>query len=181
MSDIIEHKIKSLIDKGKLENAFNLLVDTYQEKLYWQIRNMVKIHDDADDVVQNVMIKVWNNLSSFRWDSKLNSWLFRIAYNESITFIHKEKRKVESAGGDYLLFLAEKFESDAYYESTEMEKKFQLAIASLPDKQREVFHLKYYEDKKYEEIVELIGGSIGGLKSNYHHAVKKIKEFIETH
>ena len=181
MSDIIEYKIKSLIDKGKLENAFNLLVDTYQEKLYWQIRNMVKVHDDTDDVVQNVMIKVWNNLNSFRWDSKLNSWLFRIAYNESITFIHKEKRKVESAGGDYLLFLTEKFESDAYYESSEMEKKFQLAVASLPDKQREVFHLKYYEDKKYEEISELIGGSVGGLKSNYHHAIKKIKEFIETH
>lgn len=181
MSDILEHKIKSFCELKSFEKAFNLLVDTYQEKIYWQIRNMVKVHDDANDVVQNVMIKVWKALPGFRWDSKLNSWLFRIAYNESITFINKEKRQVESSGGDYLEFLSGKLEADVYYDSTEMEKKFQLAIASLPDKQREVFHLKYYEHKKYEEISEMIGGAIGGLKANYHHAVKRIKDFIESH
>lgn len=181
MSELIEHRIKELCEKGKLEKAFNVLVDGFQEKLYWQVRNMVKLHDDANDVVQNVMIKVWRGLGTFRWDSKLNSWLFRIAYNESVTFMNKEKRQVESSGGEYLEYLSGKLEADVYYDGTEMEKKFHLAIASLPEKQREVFHLKYYEHKKYEEISDLIGGSIGGLKANYHHAVKRIKEFIESH
>ena len=179
MSDILEHKIKFLCDQGQLEKAFNLLVDSFQEKLYWQVRNMVKTHDNSNDVVQNVMIKIWKGLDSFRWDSKLNSWMFRIAYNESITFINKEKKQVESNGGDYLAYLSQSLESDVYYNGNEMERKFQLAIASLPEKQKEVFHLKYYENKKYEEISSLIGGSVGGLKANYHHAVKKIKEFID--
>ena len=142
---------------------------------------MVKTHDNSNDVVQNVMIKIWKGLGSFRWDSKLNSWMFRIAYNESITFINKEKKKVESNGGDYLAYLSQSLESDVYYDGNEMERKFQLAIASLPEKQKEVFHLKYYENKKYEEISALIGGSVGGLKANYHHAVRKIKEFIDQH
>lgn len=181
MSDILEHKIKSLCEQGKLEKAFNLLVDSFQERLYWQVRNMVKTHDNSNDVVQNVMIKIWKGLSNFRWDSKLNSWMFRIAYNESITFINKEKKQIESNEGDYLEYLSQSLESDVYYDGNEMERKFQLAIASLPEKQKQVFHLKYYEDKKYEEISALIGGSVGGLKANYHHAVKKIKEFIDQH
>jgi RNA polymerase sigma-70 factor (ECF subfamily) len=181
LSDILEHKIKSLCEQGKLEKAFNLLVDSFQERLYWQVRNMVKTHDNSNDVVQNVMIKIWKGLSNFRWDSKLNSWMFRIAYNESITFINKEKKQIESNGGDYLEYLSQSLESDVYYDGNEMERKFQLAIASLPEKQKQVFHLKYYEDKKYEEISALIGGSVGGLKANYHHAVKKIKEFIDQH
>ena len=181
MSDILEHKIKSLCEQGKLEKAFNLLVDSFQERLYWQVRNMVKTHDNSNDVVQNVMIKIWKGLSNFRWDSKLNSWMFRIAYNESITFINKEKKQIESNEGDYLEYLSQSLESDVYYDGNEMERKFQLAIASLPVKQKEVFHLKYYENKKYEEISALIGGSVGGLKANYHHAVKKIKEFIDQH
>lgn len=180
MSDIIEHNIKELCQKGKIEKAFNLLVDSFQEKIYWQVRNMLKMHDDSNDVVQNVMIKVWKGLPSFRWDSKLTSWVFRITYNESINHINKEKRQVESNGGDYLDYLSGKLESDVYYDGTEMEKKFQLAIASLPNKQREVFHLKYYESKKYEEISVLLGSSVGGLKASYHHAVKKIKDFIES-
>jgi len=181
LSDILEHKIKSLCEQGKLEKAFNLLVDSFQERLYWQVRNMVKTHDNSNDVVQNVMIKIWKGLSNFRWDSKLNSWMFRIAYNESITFINKEKKQIESNEGDYLEYLSQSLESDVYYDGNEMERKFQLAIASLPEKQKQVFHLKYYEDKKYEEISALIGGSVGGLKANYHHAVKKIKEFIDQH
>ena len=181
MSDILEHKIKSLCEQGKLEKAFNLLVDSFQERLYWQVRNMVKTHDNSNDVVQNVMIKIWKGLSNFRWDSKLNSWMFRIAYNESITFINKEKKQIESNGGDYLEYLSQSLESDVYYDGNEMERKFQLAIASLPEKQKQVFHLKYYEDKKYEEISALIGGSVGGLKANNHQAVKKIKEFIDQH
>jgi RNA polymerase sigma-70 factor (ECF subfamily) len=163
------------------EKSFALLVSKYQEKLYWHIRRMVVTHEDANDVLQNMFIKVWKGLENFREDSQLFTWLYRIATNESLSFLEQRKKKrvqsISSEGGD----LSENIRADPYYDPRKLEWKLQLAIQSLPEKQRAVFNLRYYDEMPYQEMSKILGTSEGALKASYHHAVKKIEHFILNH
>jgi RNA polymerase sigma factor (sigma-70 family) len=159
--------------------AFTTLVKKYQEKLYWHIRRMVVSHDDADDVLQNTFIKVWKGLENFREDSQLYTWLYRIATNESLTHIESRKRKAAvSLSGDAEEYLSHKLKAETNYDSDKIEWKLQAAIQKLPEKQRVVFNLRYYDEMPYEEMSRVLETSEGALKASYHHAVKKIEEFV---
>ena len=171
---ILDH----ILDKD-WEQAFKLLVKDYHQRVYWQIRRMVLIHEDADDIAQNVFIKIYQNLNSFKNESKLSTWIFRITYNETINFIHKNAKEQNVSFEDYSMNIADDLSTDEYYTGDEIELKLQKAIASLPEKQRVVFMMKYYDEMKYEQISEISGTSVGALKASYHHAVTKIKEFLE--
>jgi RNA polymerase sigma-70 factor (family 1) len=158
--------------------AFNQLVVKYQKKVYWHIRRIVIDHDDADDIVQDVFIKAWENLSSFRQESNIFTWLYRIATNECINFLNKKKRRSLIPFADVEYQLSKSLESDVYYNGNEIQKKLQNAILKLPEKQRIVFNMKYYDELKYEEMAEILDTSVGALKASFHHAVKKIEEEI---
>ena len=159
--------------------AFGQILKAYQKKTYWHIRRIVIDHDDADDVVQNTFIKVWENLEHFRGDSQLFTWIFRIATNEALLFLSKKRvgKNISLADVDYDLI--ETLHSSAYFNGDRAERKLQTAILQLPEKQRLVFNMKYYENMKYEEIEAVLGTSVGALKASYHHAVKKIEEFLK--
>jgi len=172
--------VEQLRDVSRREHAFALLVDHYKEQLYWQIRRMVLSHDDADDVLQNTFIKAWTGLEGFRGDSKLSTWLFRIANNETLNFISRKRQSV-SIDDEAAVGVAARLESDPYFDGDETETQLQEAISQLPAKQRQVFNLKYYEEMKYEDMSELLGTSVGALKASYHHAVKKISDFFHSH
>lgn len=159
--------------------AFNLIVRKYQERIYWQIRKIVINHDDADDVVQNTFLKVWGGLHHFREDSQLYTWLFRIATNEALTFLKRKKTKYFLPLIDVEQQLSNSLESDPYFDGNELQAKLQKAIIRLPEKQKLVFNLKYFEEMKYEDMSEILGTSVGALKASYHHAVKKIEKFLE--
>ncbi len=161
------------------EKAFELLVKSYQQRLYWHIRKIVMNHDDADDILQNVFIKVWKNVDGFREDSSLFTWLFRIATNESLSHLQKQRRHSVISINDISEYLTESLETDVYFDGNEMEKKLQLAIIQLPEKQRIVFNLKYFDEMKYEEMSEVLKTSVGALKASFHFAVKKIEEFLK--
>ena len=163
---------------GTKERAFSKLVTKYQEKLYWHIRRMVSVHDDADDVLQNVFIKIWKNLEKFQENSKLYTWMYRIATNESLTFINKRKRKSTTPLETDDYNLGAMLSSDPYFDGDEIQIKLEQAIDILPDKQKLVFKLRYYEEMKYDDMSELVGTSVGALKASYHHAVKKIEKFL---
>ena len=168
---------KQLCDPSTKEAAFTRLVREYQEPLYWQIRRMVLSHDDADDVLQNTFIKAWSAIDSFRGESRLQTWLFRIAINESLNHLSKRKQvlSLDQTEGS----IADMLASDSYFDGDEVQRQFQTAISSLPDKQRLVFNLKYFEEMKYEDMSDMLGTSIGALKASYHHAVRKISAFFE--
>ena len=166
-----------LRDPEQRTKAFTELVEAYKEPLYWQIRRMVLIHDDADDVLQNTFLKAWTGIENFRGESKLSTWLFRIAYNETLNFIER-RRQATSIDDEWAAAVAATLQSDPYFDGDETEMQLQEAIASLPEKQRLVFTLKYYEDLKYEDISERLGTSVGALKASYHHAVKKISDWF---
>lgn len=169
--------VKQLQDEKRATKAFETLLHTYTEPVYWQIRKMVLNHDDANDIVQNVFIKAWTNLHNFRGEAKLSTWLFKIAINESINFINKEKHRVQASGDkeeDSLLL--KNLEADTYFDGDALQIELQAAIARLPEKQRLVFNMRYYDEMKYEEISEILGTSVGALKASYHHAVKKLTE-----
>lgn len=172
--------IADLKTEGKKDMAFHILVKTYQEKLYWHIRRMVVSHDDTDDILQNVFIKVWKNVESFREDSSLYTWLFRIATNETLSFLNKKRRHSLFSMDDSENHMAEEPFSDDYFDGDDVQKKLQAAIIKLPDKQKIVFNMKYFEEMKYEEMSEILKTSVGALKASYHHAVKKIEEFFEN-
>ena len=159
--------------------AFNLIVRKYQERLYWQIRKIVINHDDADDVVQNTFLKVWGGLQNFREDSQLYTWLYRIATNEALTFLKRKKTKFFLPLIDVEQQLSNSIESDPYFDGNELQAKLQKAIVRLPDKQKLVFNMKYFEEMKYEDMSKILGTSVGALKASYHHAVKKIEKFLE--
>lgn len=161
--------------------AFNLLVREYQKRLYWHIRKILLDHDDTDDVLQNVFIKVWKNLDGFKGESQLYTWLYRIATNESITFLNQKKKRAGVPLDDVSAFLANNLESDNYYKGDEIQTLLQKAILTLPDKQRIVFNMKYFDEMKYEEMSEILETSVGALKASYHHAVKKIEEYLSKH
>ena len=176
----IDDKIKTLLLKGKKEKAFNLILSQYKEKLYWQIRRIIISHHDTDDVLQNTFIKIWNNIDNFRGDSKLFTWLYRIATNESLAFLDLKKRKSFFTGSNNDIKLANYLESDVYFDGNEIQKKLQKALLQLPEKQRLVFNMKYFDDLKFSEISEILGTSTGALKASYHIAIKKIKEFLNN-
>ena len=175
----MDQKILDHILNKDWEQAFKLLVKDYHQRVYWQIRRMVLIHEDADDIAQNVFIKIYQNLNSFKNESKLSTWIFRITYNETINFIHKNAKEQNVSFEDYSMNIADDLSTEEYYTGDEIELKLQKAIASLPEKQRVVFMMKYYDEMKYEQISEISGTSVGALKASYHHAVAKIKEFLE--
>ena len=170
--------IKQLCDPSAKEAAFTQMVREYQEILYWQIRRMVISHADADDVLQNTFIKAWSAIDSFRQESRIQTWLFRIAINESLNHLAKKKQtlSLDQTEGSIADLLA----SDSYFDGDEVQQQFQTAIGTLPDKQRLVFNLKYFDEMKYEDMSDLLGTSIGALKASYHHAVKKISSFFEN-
>ena len=170
--------IAQLKDDSQKEKAFNTLVHEYQEVLYWQIRRLVLTHEDADDVLQNTFLKAWMALNDFRAESKISTWLFRIAINESLSFLEKKKKSSNIMSGTDD-FITNQLLADPYFDGDETQALFQEAIAQLPDKQKAVFNLKYFQEMKYEEMSQMLGTSIGALKASYHHAVKKITEFFQ--
>jgi RNA polymerase sigma-70 factor (ECF subfamily) len=165
-------------DPASRNVAFNQLVRKYQQKVYWHVRKMVVDHDDADDLTQDTFVKVWNHLGNFRQDASLYTWIYRIATNECLNFLSSKRRKFFLPINDVSEELAAKLEADPSLAGDEVERKLQKAILRLPDKQRLVFNLKYYEDMKYEDMAEVTGTSVGALKASYHHAVKKIEQYI---
>ncbi len=167
-----------LQDPAKRRSAFSRVVTLYGEKLYWQIRKMVLNHDDADDLLQNTFMKAWSNLDYFRGEAKISTWLFKIAINECITFLNRQRLQNNISIDDTDIFLLERLKSDDYFCGDEIQLKLQKAILTLPEKQRLVFNMKYFDDMKYDEISEIVGTSVGALKASYHHAVKKIEEYL---
>lgn len=163
------------------EQAFRYLISLYKERLYWHIRKIVLVHDDADDVLQNTFIKVFKNIHSFKENSKLYSWMYRIATNEAITFINKKAAKLNVDISELQHKMADDLQEDSYYSGDEIQQLLQKAIFTLPQKQQLVFNMKYYDEMKYSEISEVLGTSVGALKASYFHAVKKIEEFLKSH
>ena len=167
-------------DKRTRDDAFGQLLKKYQQKIYWHVRRLVIDHDDADDLVQEIFIKVWKNLDNFREDAQLYTWLYRIATNECITFLNKKKQRQQvSLDDDSSAYLAETLTDTTYFNGDQAQLKLQQAILTLPEKQRIVFNMKYFDDLKYEEISNIVGTSVGALKASYHLAVKKIARFFE--
>ena len=175
-----EQLIAQLKNQKTKKNAFHELVKQYQEKLYWHVRKIVMNHDDTDDILQNIFIKIWNNIDTFREESSIYTWMFRIATNESLTFIAQKKRRNIFLTSDENSILIENLAADKYFEGSEIQMKLQKAILKLPEKQRIVFNMKYYDDIKYQQISEILGTSVGALKASYHHAVKKIQEYMQN-
>ncbi len=163
------------------EKGFTAIIKKYQEKLYWHIRRMVVEHEDANDVLQNVFIRVWNGLENFREDSQLYTWLYRIATNECLTFMEQRKRKSAVSLSDVESGLSNTIKADKHFDPNKLEWKLQLAMQQLPEKQRIVFNLRYYDEMPYEEMSKVLETSEGALKASYHHAVKKIEDFILNH
>ena len=161
--------------------AFNLLMRKYQQRIYWHIRKIVIDHDDANDVVQNTFIKVWKALDGFREDSQLFTWLYRIATNESITFLNQKKKRFFISFSDVEHELSNHLTSDVYFSGDRIQLKLQQAILQLPRQQRIVFNMKYFDSMKYEEISEILKVTVGALKASYHHAVKKIEKYLKDH
>jgi len=165
-------------DPATRERSFTLILKKYHEKLYWHIRRMVISHDDANDVLQNMFIKVWKALENFREDSQLYTWLYRIATNECLTFLEQQKKRASVSFSDVETGLSNKLKADKHFDANKLEWKLQAAIQQLPEKQRVVFNLRYYDEMPYEKMSKVLETSEGALKASYHHAVKKIEDFI---
>jgi len=163
------------------EQAYTSIIKKYQEKLYWHIRRMVVEHEDANDVLQNVFIKVWKGLLNFREDAQLYTWLYRVATNECLTFLEQQKKRRSVSLSDVETELSNKIKADKHFDANKLEWKLQLAIQQLPEKQRIVFSLRYYDEMPYEEMSRVLETSEGALKASYHHAVKKVEDFIVNH
>lgn len=176
---------KEILEQFKIpslkEKAFTQLIKKYQERIYWHIRRMVIEHEDANDVMQNMFIKVWKALEHFRQDSQLYTWLYRIATNECLTFLEQQKKRATLSLEGSENGLSETIKADKHFDANKPEWKLQLAIQQLPDKQRVVFNLRYYDEMPYEEMSRVLDTSQGALKASYHHAVKKIEAFILNH
>jgi RNA polymerase sigma-70 factor (ECF subfamily) len=172
--------VQQLQDSKSRDKAFRVLISQYKERLYWHIRKIVILHDDADDVLQNTFVKIFKNIEKFNGKSKLYSWMYRIATNESITFINKRAKERNVAISEYHEQLVSTLESDVYFSGDEIQLILQKAIATLPEKQRLVFNMKYFDALKYNEISEVLETSVGALKASYFHAVKKIENYIKT-
>lgn len=171
--------IEQLHDPQTQRAAFECVVNQYSEQLYWQIRRIVLSHDDANDLLQNTFIKAWTHIDYFRGDAKIATWLYRIALNECLTFLSKQQSNQAIPLDDPQAGAISKLESDPYFNGDETQVLLQKALQALPEKQRMVFNLKYYQDMKYEEISEILGTTVGALKASYHYAVKKIEAFLK--
>ncbi|MCY1517089.1 ECF RNA polymerase sigma-E factor [compost metagenome] len=158
--------------------AFSLLLNKYQQKIYWHIRRLVIDHDDADDLVQETFVKVWKNLDNFRSDSQLYTWIYRIATNECITFLNRKKLRNNISLDDVSGELSETLAASEHFDGDKVQRKLQEAILTLPEKQRVIFNMKYFDDMKYDEISEILGTSVGALKASFHIAVKKIESIL---
>lgn len=176
--ELTDKEILQLINLNK-EGGFRSLMFQFQEPIYWHIRRMVTHHDDANDVVQNTFIKVYNNIEKFKQDSKLYTWIYRIATNESITFLNKRKKKQTEALDNGEFSLENVLSSDPYFDGNSAQLILQQAIGLLPEKQKAVFNLRYFEEMSYKDMSDVMGTSVGALKASYHHAVKKIEEYIK--
>ncbi len=174
-----ETLIDQLKDVATQSKAFEVLVNTYQKRLYWHIRRIVLDHDDADDVLQNTFIKVYKNIGGFKGDSKLYSWMYRIATNEALSFLRSKSKKLGVSDTELQDRMIGNLQADVYFEGDAIQLKLQKAIATLPEKQKLVFNMKYFEELKYEEISEILDTSVGGLKASYHLATKKIESFLK--
>ena len=163
------------------EKAFTEIVKKYQERLYWHIRRMLVDHEDSNDTLQNVFIRVWNALAGFREDAQLYTWLYRIATNECLTFLEQRKKKAVVSLNELESGLSNKIKADRDFDANKLEWKLQLAIQQLPEKQRVVFMLRYYDEMPYEQMSVVLETSAGALKASYHHAAKKIEDFILNH
>lgn len=171
--------LKLLQDEKTQKQGFEMIVAEYSGQLYWQIRRMVFSHDDANDVLQNTFVKAWTNIDYFRAEAKLSTWLYRIALNECLTFLNKQRALNTVAIDDPEADVIQRLEGDSYFSGDRAQMLLQKALLELPEKQRMVFNLKYYQEMKYEEMSEIFGTSVGALKASYHHAVKKIEKFLE--
>lgn len=181
MSELSDSELLALFRKEESRHyAFNLLVRQYQRKLYSFIRRMITDHDEAQDVLQNTFIKVWNGLDKFREDSKLYSWLYRIAHNECLNHLRSLKKGIFTSDESVVERLTTTLDSSEHFNGDLIQKKLQRALMKLPDKQRAVFTMKYFDELKYEEISDITGTSVGALKSSYHIAVKKIESWVTT-
>ncbi|HMQ43947.1 MAG TPA: RNA polymerase sigma factor [Mariniflexile sp.] len=170
--------LEQLKSETHKEQAFKALITLYKERLYWHIRNMVKSHDDTDDVLQNTFIKIYNNIHNFKGDSKLFSWMYRIATNEAITFINQQAKRFQVTSEEVLALAVNKLSADVYFEGDAIQLKLQKAIAMLPEKQQLVFNMRYFQELKYSEMCEILETSEGALKASYHIAVKKIEAYL---
>lgn len=171
--------LKLLQDEKTQKQGFEMIVAEYSGQLYWQIRRMVLSHDDANDVLQNTFVKAWTNIDYFRAEAKLSTWLYRIALNECLTFLNRQRSLHTVAIDDPDADVIQRLEADSYFSGDRAQMLLQKALLELPEKQRMVFNLKYYQEMKYEEMSEIFGTSVGALKASYHHAVKKIEKFLE--
>ena len=167
-----------LRDPKTVRQAFTEVINLFSEPLYWQIRRMVQNHDDANDLLQNTFIKAWSSIENFRGDAKLSTWLYKIAINESITFLARERKRANLSLDDQEAALINTIEADKNIDGDSLALRLRQAVATLPEKQRLVFNMKYYDDMKYEAISEILGTTVGALKASYHLAVKKIEQFF---
>lgn len=182
MAKELPHEDLKLIERLRqpqtCREAFNDVMRRYSEPLYWQIRRMVENHDDANDILQNAFLKAWQSVEGFRGEAKLSTWLYKIALNESITFLAKERKRLNLSLDDEESHLANLIESDEYVDGDALALKLRKAVATLPEKQRLVFNMKYYDEMKYEQMSGILGTSVGALKASYHLAVKKIEQYF---
>ena len=181
MAETSDSELLDLFRTKDKSYAFNLLVRKYQKKIYSQVRRMVIDHDDANDVVQNAFVKMWKGLDGFKDNSQLYTWMYRIAVNESITFLNKKRTRFFIPMVDVERQLSEKLESDNYFSGDAVELKLQKTLLTLPEKQRIVFNMRYYDEMPYEEMSKVLGTSVGALKASYHHAAKKIEYYLLSH
>ena len=174
-----DRNIIELLEKKEFEGAFNAIVDSYSERLYWHIRRFLNNHDDTNDLMQDVFIKIWNSLPKFRGDSLIYTWIYRIATNEALNNINKDKNRSTLKDAQLETLVSSKIEDDPYFNGTALQRELHKAVNELPQKQRTVFNLRYFEEMKYEDMSEITGTSVGALKASYHHAYNKIKEKLE--
>lgn len=170
--------IAQLQDPNSCRCAFSRVIEHYSQPLYWQIRRMVLNHDDADDLLQNTFLKAWNNIENFRGEAKISTWLYKIAINEAITFLNKEKARATVSIDDDKASIVESLQADPWFDGDQLQIQLQQAISQLPQKQRLVFNMRYFDQMKYEQMSQILGTSVGALKASFHHALRKIEQFF---
>ncbi|MDR3093637.1 MAG: RNA polymerase sigma factor [Bacteroidales bacterium] len=175
-----EHLLEMFRDENRKYKGFSAIVEQYKVRLYWHIRKIVVVHEDADDVLQNTFEKAWKGLSGFRQESALSTWLYRIATNEAVSFLNQKRQKGFAHLDNPDSVLLATLQDDAYFSGDQIQLQLQKAILNLPDKQRIVFNMKYFDEMKYEEMSAILNTSVGALKASYHHAVSRIKIYLES-
>jgi RNA polymerase sigma-70 factor (ECF subfamily) len=174
-----DSEIISLQQSGDYEPAFNAIVEIYSERLYWHVRRFLCCHEDTDDLLQDIFVKIWSALPSFRGDSRLYTWLYRIATNETLNYLRKQRLNVINESDASYELMARKVDEDPYFNGNELQRELHKAVQRLPEKQRVVFNLRYFDEMKYEDIATITGTSVGALKASYHHAYSKVRGEIE--